>query len=118
MGRTKNAALGKERRLELLMSYLSDTELDPERPFGGGCTCKGIDFESDCPVCGPLIDGMTTERPALDEICEMVERAYFDGRITWQQRGLFLWAVRKSREVASPARYSRCARSIDGVEEL
>lgn len=105
----------KERRLEQLMNYLSDTELDPERPFGGDCTCKSIDYESDCPVCGPLIDPMKTERPPLDEIWDMVERAYFDGQITSRQRGFFLWAVRKSREVESPARYSRC---IDGVEEL
>jgi hypothetical protein len=85
------------------MSYLSDTEFDPERPFGGGCTCKGIDYESDCPVCGPLIDRMKTERPVLDEICEMVEGAYFDGRITWRQRGLFQWAARKAREVERSA---------------
>jgi hypothetical protein len=100
------------------MSYLSDTEFDPERPFGGSCTCKGIDYESDCPVCGPVIDRMKTERPALDEIGELVERAYYDGRITWQQRGLFQWAAQKSREAESPARCSRFARSIDGVEEL
>jgi hypothetical protein len=59
-----------------------------------------------------------SESTAIDEIEQIVERAYFEGRITARQRGLFLWAVRKSREVESPARCSRCARSIDGVEEL
>ncbi len=55
---------------------------------------------------------------ALDEIEQMVERAYYDGRITWQQRRLFRWAAQKAQEVESPARCSRCAQSIDGVEEL
>lgn len=55
---------------------------------------------------------------ALDEIEQMVERAYYDGRITWQQRSLFRWAARKSREAESPARCSRCAQSLDGVKEL
>ena len=59
-----------------------------------------------------------TESTALGEIEQMVEQAYFDGRITRQQRGLFLWAVRKSREAETPRRCSRCTRSIDGVEEL
>jgi hypothetical protein len=59
-----------------------------------------------------------SESTAVDEIWLMVERMYFDGRITWRQRGLFQWAARKSREVESPARCSRCAQSIDGVEEL
>jgi hypothetical protein len=59
-----------------------------------------------------------SESTAVDEIWLMVERMYFDGRITWRQRGLFHWAARKSREVESPARCSRCAQSIDGVEEL
>ena len=59
-----------------------------------------------------------SESTAVDEIWEMVERMYFDGRITRQQRGLFRWAVQKAQEVESPARCSRCAQSIDGVEEL
>ena len=59
-----------------------------------------------------------SESTAIDEIAETVERVYFDGRITWQQRGLFRWAATKAREVESPVRCSRCAQSIDGVEEL
>ena len=59
-----------------------------------------------------------SESAAIDEISETVERAYYDGRITSQQRNLFRWAARKAQEVESPARCSRCAQSIDGVEEL
>lgn len=94
------------------MSYSSNTA-----SFGGLCTCKGIDYESDCPICGPPIDPMKTERPPLDEIWEMVERMFYDGRITWRQRGLFGWAARKAREVESPERRGQ---SIDGIpiEEL
>ena len=58
------------------------------------------------------------ESTAIGEIWEMVERMYFDGRITRQQRGFFRWAVRKAQEAESPARCSRCAQSIDGAEEL
>jgi len=65
----------------------------------------------------PLWDEPSESR-ALDEIEQMVERAYYDRRITWQQRNLFRWAARKSREAESPARCSRCAQSLDGVEEL
>jgi hypothetical protein len=39
--------------------------LDPE-PSGGGCTCKGIDYESDCPVCGPLLAESQACRPICD----------------------------------------------------
>jgi hypothetical protein len=59
-----------------------------------------------------------SESTAIDEIWETVERMYFDGRITWQQRGLFLWAARTSREDESPAPCSRRAQSLEGVEEL
>lgn len=59
-----------------------------------------------------------SESTAIDEISETVERMYFDGRITWQQRGLFRWAAQKAQAVESPARCSRCAQSLDGVEEL
>ena len=59
-----------------------------------------------------------SESTAIDEIWETVERAYFDSRITRQQRGLFRWAAQKAREAESPARCSRCAQSLDGVEEL
>ena len=55
---------------------------------------------------------------AIDEIEQMVESLYYDGRITSQQRSLFRWAARKAREVESPAWCSRCAQSLDGVEEL
>jgi hypothetical protein len=51
-----------------------------------------------------------SESTAIEEIWQMVERAYFDGRITWQQRRLFQWAARKARET-EPQR-------LDGVEEL
>ena len=140
------------------MSYVSDTEFDPERSFGGDCTCKGIDYESDCPVCGPLLAESKAYRPmcdilpqedrdmrpvhgtepqekqapprisvgrtrplweepsestAINEIWQTVERMYFDGRITWRQRGLFGWAVRKAREVES--RRGQCGA---GVQEL
>ncbi len=40
-----------------------------------------------------------SESTAIDEIWETVERMYFDGRITWQQRRLFRWAAQKAREV-------------------
>jgi hypothetical protein len=65
----------------------------------------------------PLWDD-PSESTALDAIWQMVESMYYAGRITWRQRGLFQWAVRKSLEVESPARCSRCAQSIDGVQEL
>ena len=51
-----------------------------------------------------------SESTAIEEIWQMVERAYFDGRITWQQRRLFQWAARKARETEP--------QSLDGVEEL
>jgi len=54
----------------------------------------------------------------IDEIEHMVEQAYYEATITRQQRGLFRWAVRKAREVESPTRCSRCARSMGGVDEL
>ncbi|MFZ0799962.1 MAG: hypothetical protein WB781_15445 [Candidatus Sulfotelmatobacter sp.] len=53
-----------------------------------------------------------SESTALDEIWEMVEQTYFDGRITWRQRGLFRWAAQKAQAVESPVQ------SLDGVEEL
>jgi len=59
-----------------------------------------------------------SESTAIDEIWETVERMYYGARITWQQRRLFRWAAQKAQEVESPARCSRCAQSIDGVEEL
>ena len=100
-----------------------------------GCICGYLLREDRdyCPIHGkeplpqrPRISvGRTTplwEEPtastALSEIEQMVERAYFDGRITSGQRSLFLWAVRKSREAESSVRCSRCAQSLDGVEEL
>ena len=55
---------------------------------------------------------------AIDEIWEMVERAYFEGRITRQQRGLFRWAAQKAQEAESAVRCSRCAQSVDEVDEL
>lgn len=97
------------------MSYSSNTA-----SFGGHCTCKGIDYESDCPVCGSLIERMRTERAPLDEILEMVEQMFNGGRITWRQRGLFLCAARKAREVEFPERRGQFAQNIDGspIEEL
>jgi len=59
-----------------------------------------------------------SDAAGIDQIEQMVERAYYDATITRQQRSLFRWAVRKAREAESPTRCSRCARSIDGVEEL
>lgn len=64
----------------------------------------------------------TWEKPSaatgIDQIEQIVERAYYDAMITRQQRSLFRWAVRKAREVELPTRCSRCAQSIDGVNEL
>jgi uncharacterized Zn finger protein (UPF0148 family) len=59
-----------------------------------------------------------SDATGIDQIEQMVERAYYGATITRQQRSLFRWAVRKAREAESPTRCSRCARSIDGVEEL
>lgn len=59
-----------------------------------------------------------SDATGIDEIWEKVEQAYFDRTITRRQRSLFQWAVRKAREAESPTRCSRCARNIDGVEEL
>ena len=42
-----------------------------------------------------------SESTALDEIWEMVEQTYFDGRITWQQRGLSVGRP-KAQEAESP----------------
>jgi uncharacterized Zn finger protein (UPF0148 family) len=58
-----------------------------------------------------------SDATGIDQIEQMVERAYYDATITRQQRSLFRWAVRKAREAESPTRCSRCARSIE-VEEL
>ena len=54
-----------------------------------------------------------SEGTAIVEIEQMVERAYFDGRITWQQRGLFRWAARKAREVES--RHGQCVPLFEGL---
>ena len=54
----------------------------------------------------------------IDEVEKMVEQAYNEATITRLQRGLFRWAVRKAREAESPARCSRCAGSLGGVDEL
>jgi hypothetical protein len=61
-----------------------------------------------------------SESTALDEIWQMLERMYFEGRITWQQRRLFRWAARKAREAESPARRGQSAQSIDNspIQEL
>jgi hypothetical protein len=54
-----------------------------------------------------------SESTAIDEIWETVERLYFDGRITSQQRRLFLWAARKAKESES-----RCGHCGAPVQEL
>ena len=54
-----------------------------------------------------------SESTAIDEIWETVERMYFDGRITWRQRGLFRWAAQKAREAES-----RCGHCGAPVQEL
>jgi hypothetical protein len=54
-----------------------------------------------------------SECTAIDEIWEAVERMYFDGRITWQQRGFFRWAARKAQETES-----RCCQCGAPVQEL
>ena len=74
---------------------------------------RGVSVARTPPLCVKPSD--TTD---IDQIEQMVERAYYEATITRRQRSLFRWAVRKAREVESPTRCSRCARSIDGVEEL
>lgn len=54
-----------------------------------------------------------SESTTIDEIWEKVEQAYFDGRITWKQRGLFQWAVGKAKESET-----RCDQCGSPVEEL
>lgn len=54
-----------------------------------------------------------SESTAIDEISDTVERMYYDGRITWQQRRLFRWAARKAREAES-----RCGQCGAPVQEL
>jgi hypothetical protein len=54
-----------------------------------------------------------SESTAIAEISEMVERAYFDGRITSQQRRLFRWAVGKAKETES-----RCDQCGEPAQEL
>jgi hypothetical protein len=54
-----------------------------------------------------------SESSVITEISEMVEQAYFDGRITSQQRSLFRWAVGKAKETES-----RCGQCGAHVEEL
>jgi len=54
-----------------------------------------------------------SESTAIDEISETVERTYYDGRITSQQRNLFRWAARKAREAES-----RCGHCGAPVQEL
>jgi hypothetical protein len=60
----------------------------------------------------PLWDS-PSESTAIDEIWEAVERMYFDGRITSQQRGFFRWAARKAQETES-----RCCQCGAPVQEL
>ena len=54
-----------------------------------------------------------SESTAIAEISEMVEQAYFDGRITSQQRGFFRWAVGKAKESES-----RCDQCGEPAQEL
>jgi len=54
-----------------------------------------------------------SDSTAIDEIWETVEQAYFEGRITSQQRGLFRWAAQKAKEAES-----RCTHCGAPIEEL
>lgn len=54
-----------------------------------------------------------SESTAIDELWGMVERMYYDGRITWQQRGFFRWAARKAQKTES-----RCCQCGAPVQEL
>jgi len=54
-----------------------------------------------------------SDSTAIDEIWEKVEEAYFEGRITRQQRGLFRWAAQKAKESES-----RCTQCGAPIEEL
>src|ERR1700722_4769325 len=52
-----------------------------------------------------------SETTAVDEIWLMVEKLYFDGRITSQQRRLFRWAVGKAKE--SETRCDQCGAQVE-----
>jgi hypothetical protein len=54
-----------------------------------------------------------SETTAVDEIWLMVEKLYFDGRITSQQRRLFRWAVGKAKEDEV-----RCGQCGEPAQEL
>lgn len=54
-----------------------------------------------------------SESTAVDEVSLLVERLYFDGRITSQQRRLFRWAVGKAKETES-----RCDQCGEPAQEL
>jgi hypothetical protein len=54
-----------------------------------------------------------SETTAVDEVSLLVERLYFDGRITSQQRRLFRWAVGKAKETKS-----RCDQCGEPAQEL
>jgi hypothetical protein len=54
-----------------------------------------------------------SESTAIAEIWEVVERAFFDRRITSQQRRLFRWAVGKAKETES-----RCDQCGEPAQEL
>jgi hypothetical protein len=54
-----------------------------------------------------------SETTAVDEIWLMVEQAYFDSRITSQQRRLLRWAVGKAKEAEV-----RCGQCGEPAQEL
>jgi hypothetical protein len=95
---TFNTASGCDCRCECDVLLREDRDLCPEH----GTKAQAVQAPRRVSVgrTQPLWED-PSESAALDEIWEMVERAHYEGRITWQQRGLFLWAVRKAREAES-----------------
>jgi hypothetical protein len=93
---TFNTASGCDCRCECDILLREDRDLCPEH----GTKAQAMQARRRVSVgrTQPLWEE-TTESTAVDEIWVMVERMYFDGRITWRQRGLFQWATRKAREV-------------------
>ena len=61
----------------------------------------------------PTSLGFAQHSTAIDEMWETVEQAYFEGRITSQQRGLFRWAAQKAKEAES--RGTHCGAPVQNL---
>jgi hypothetical protein len=92
-----------------------------ERNSAPGCYCDVLPREDwdQCPAHGtpaqqaPNKVSVEELSAAVDEIWDLVERMYFDGRITSQQLSFFRWAARKAREPET-----RCGHCGASVKEL